>query len=207
MDMRNQLAVAAVMASFSCIAHAQSSVTLYGVVDAGVLYTNNNKGSAQTSLSQATPSRWGLRGSEDLGGGLSAIFTLENGFTTATGTLSQGGLEFGRKAFVGVSSTTWGTVTAGRQYSASDDLMFQFASGSDWIATGLGFGTHASDVDNLDTSNRIQNAVKYLSPTIGGLTFGALYSLGGQAGDFSRNEGIDAGGLYAAGAVKRGARS
>jgi len=203
--MRTKLSVAAVVASVSCIAHAQSSVTLYGIVDAGVLYTNNNKGAAQTSMSQANSSRWGLRGSEDLGGGLNAIFNLENGFTTATGTLAQGGLEFGRKAFVGLSSATWGTVTAGRQYSVSDDFVSQFASGADWIATGLGFGTHASDVDNLNTTNRIQNAIKYVSPTFDGLTFGALYSLGGQAGDFSRYEVIDTAVSYANGPIKLGA--
>jgi len=193
------------LGAFAGAAHAQSSVTLYGIVDAAILYNNNNKGSAQISMTQGNSSRWGLRGSEDLGGGLKAIFTLENGFTTASGALGQGGLEFGRKAFVGVTSTTWGTVTAGRQYSVSNDFTSSFASGADWAASGLGFGTHASDVDNVNTTNRIQNAVKYVSPTLYGLTFGALYSLGGQAGDSTRNEVIDAAVSYVNGPIKLGA--
>jgi hypothetical protein len=114
-------------------------------------------------LSSATSSRWGSLGSEDLGGGLNAIFDLENGYTLGTGGLSQGGLEFGRKVYVGLQSNTWGTVTLARQYSASNDATSNFASGADWAASGLGYGTRAGDVDNVDTSNRVQNSIKYTS--------------------------------------------
>lgn len=186
-------------------AHAQSSVTLYGIVDAGLLFNNNVKGSRQYAMSQGTSSRFGLKGAEDLGGGLQAIFTLESGVTTATGALGQGGLMFGRKAFVGVTSTTLGTLTAGRQYSVSNDFTSPFASGADWMASGLGYGTHASDVDNVNTSNRIQNSIKYVSPNFGGFQFGGLYSLGGQAGDVTRNEVIDAAASYSNGPIKFGA--
>ena len=91
-------------------AHAQSSVTLYGIADAGFLFNNNVKGSKLYGLSSANSSRWGVQGTEDLGGGLKAFFTLENGYTLGTGALSQGGLEFGRKAFVGLKSDTYGAV-------------------------------------------------------------------------------------------------
>jgi predicted porin len=186
-------------------AHAQSSVTLYGIVDAGFLYNNNVKGGALYGLSSATSSRWGLLGAEDLGGGLKAIFDLENGFTVGTGALGQGGLLFGRKAFVGLSSATWGTVTAGRQYSASNDATSTFASGADWAASGLGYGTRAADVDNVDTSNRIQNAIKYTSPNFGGVTVGVLYSFGNVAGNFGQNSVKDVGVAYANGPLKLGA--
>jgi predicted porin len=186
-------------------AHAQSSVTLYGIVDTGILFNNNVKGLHEYALSQATSSRWGLKGSEDLGGGLSAVFDLENGFTTGTGTLSQGGLEFGRKAFVGLSSKQFGTLTAGRQYSVSNDLTANFASGADWAASGLGYGTRANDVDNVDTSNRIQNSIKYVSPNYNGLQAGVLYSLGGVAGEFSQNSIIDASVAYSNGPLSLGA--
>jgi len=146
-----------------------------------------------------------LQGAEDLGGGLKAIFTLENGYTLGTGALSQGGLEFGRKAFVGLTSSTYGTVTLGRQYSASNDATSSFASGADWAASGLGYGTRAGDVDNVDTSNRIQNAIKYTSPNYRGVTVGILYSLGGQAGQFSRNAVTDAAVSYVNGPLKLGA--
>src|SRR5471030_3350083 len=93
-------------------AHAQNSVTLYGIIDTGFTYTHNSGGSAsQFGLSSGNESgsRWGLKGSEDLGGGLKTIFQLENGFNSTTGKLSQGGREFGRPAFVGLSGTSWGT--------------------------------------------------------------------------------------------------
>jgi predicted porin len=193
------------MAAFAGAAHAQSSVTLYGIADGGLLFNNNVKGAKQYSFSSSNSSRWGLQGAEDLGGGLKAIFTLENGYTLGTGGLSQGGLEFGRKAFVGLKSDTYGTITLGRQYSASNDATATFASGADWAASGLGFGTRAGDVDNVDTSNRVQNALKYTSPNYRGLTVGVLYSLGGQAGQFSRNAVTDAGISYANGPIKLGA--
>jgi predicted porin len=192
------------LSAFAGVAHAQSSVTLYGIADAGILYNNNNGGHSQVSLSTANSSRFGLKGTEDLGGGLSAIFTLENGYAISSGALSQGGLLFGRKAFVGLSSTTFGTLTAGRQYSASNDQTSQFASGADWAASGLGFGTRAADVDNVDTTNRIANAIKYQSPTFSGLNFTALYSLGGQAGDFTKNSVWDVAAGYSNGPIKLG---
>src|ERR1700758_2251934 len=107
------------LGAFAGAAHAQSSVTLYGFADGGLLFINNVKGGKVYALSSGSSSRWGLTGTEDLGGGLRAIFTIENGYTLATGALGQGGLLFGRKAFVGLESNTYGTVTLGRQYAAS----------------------------------------------------------------------------------------
>src|ERR1700687_817666 len=193
-QMKIQMTTAAILAmgAFAGAAHAQGSVTLYGIADSGLLFNNNVKGAKQYALSSATSSRWGLLGAEDLGGGLKAIFDLENGYPIGTGWLGQGGLLFGRKAFVGLKSDTYGTLTAGRQYSASNDATASFASGADWAASGLGYGTRAGDVDNVDTSNRIQNSLKYQSPNYRGLTVGLLYSFGGQAGQFSKNEVADA---------------
>ena len=112
-------------------AHAQSSVTLYGIADAGIAYVHNAQnanGSNASSLvkfssGNLSGSRWGLRGIEDLGSGLSALFQLENGFNIGTGALGQGGREFGRKAVVGLGSSTYGTVTLGRQYDPIVDLV------------------------------------------------------------------------------------
>ncbi|MGF6764792.1 putative porin [Paraburkholderia sp. GAS33] len=205
MKMKKTSVALLALGAFAGAAHAQSSVTLYGIVDTGILINNNVKGLHEYALSQATSSRWGLKGTEDLGGGLSAIFDLENGFTTGTGALSQGGLEFGRKAFVGLSSKQFGTLTAGRQYSVSNDYTASFASGADWAASGLGYGTRASDVDNVDTSNRIQNSLKYESPNYNGLQVGLLYSLGGVAGNFSQNSIWDASIAYSNGPISLGA--
>jgi len=158
-------------------AHAQSSVELYGVIDEGIDYTNNSGGSSLLHMRDGTydgvyGSRWGLRGTEDLGGGISAIFKLENGFSLENGQLRQGGLEFGRQAYVGVSDTKLGTVTLGRQYDSVVDFL-QPVTSPGVLAGPI---THAGDIDNTDNSFRVDNAVKYASPTIAGFRFGGVYS-------------------------------
>src|ERR1700748_2322615 len=99
-------------------AQAQSSVTLYGLIDAGVTYVNSTKtangghsliAEQDGATAGLSGSRWGMRGNEDLGGGLAAIFVLESGFSYNNGTSGQGGALFGRQAFVGLSSTQYGT--------------------------------------------------------------------------------------------------
>lgn len=116
-----------VCAAVGCgVAHAQSSVTLYGLVDAGITYTNNaTSGTGHGALVQFTSGssqgdRWGLTGKEDLGGGLKAIFTLESGFQLSNGALAQSGLLFNRAAFVGLDGR-FGTLTLGRQYDFIGD--------------------------------------------------------------------------------------
>jgi general bacterial porin, GBP family len=122
-------AVAAFVALAAASAHAQSSVTLYGLIDAGLMYTNNvKKGGSEGALVQATSgningSRFGLRGAEDLGGGLQAIFVLENGYNVQNGKLGQNGRLFGRQAFVGLSNKEYGAVTLGRQYDSLVDFV------------------------------------------------------------------------------------
>jgi len=112
------------MLFFSTWAHAQSSVTLYGVIDEGFDYISNVNGKGFYGLvnGEAVGSRWGIRGTEDLGGGLSAIFRLESGFNTNTGKMGQGGLEFGRQAYVGLASKQYGTATLGRQPNSAVDM-------------------------------------------------------------------------------------
>lgn len=207
--MKKSLFAIAVMGAFVSTAQAQSTVTLYGVVDAGITYTSNVKGSAQYAMtsSNQSGSRWGLTGAEDLGGNLNAIFTLENGFSTNTGALGQNGTEFGRQVFVGLRSSSYGTATLGRQYGASYTTLtglLSLTSGGDWAAAGAGYGTHPADVDNLDSSNRINNAIKYQSPNFGGFTFAGLYSLGGKAGEVSQNGIIDLAAAYVNGSIKLG---
>jgi predicted porin len=100
-------------------AFAQSSVTLYGIVDTSVRYlTNANaKNDSQVSMGVGpiTGSRWGLKGSEDLGGGLSTIFRLEDGFNLWNGQFASQNTLFNRMAYVGLSSNQYGALTFGRQ--------------------------------------------------------------------------------------------
>lgn len=159
--MNRRLFVLAAAALACQTASAQSSVTLYGLISSGIVYANSQKGADHQGHStwqfasgpMQTP-RWGMRGTEDLGGGLSAIFTLENGYSIGTGTLSQGGREFGRQAFVGLSSNTYGTVTLGRQYDEAVTLCI-FESACQFAA----YGSHIGDSDNVFDSFRINNAV------------------------------------------------
>ncbi|MGF6505688.1 porin [Paraburkholderia sp. 32] len=164
------------------IAHAQSSVTLYGVLDESVQYVNNatpHGGSlVQMFGGNLQGNRFGLKGTEDLGGGLKAIFQLENGFDINSGKLGQGGLMFGRQAYVGLTGDSWGTFTAGRQYDPLVD-MIQPLTGDNYF--GSTFAT-PGDVDNNDNSFRVNNSLKYVSPVWSGFQVEGMYALGGVAG-------------------------
>ncbi|WP_321916304.1 MULTISPECIES: porin [unclassified Paraburkholderia] len=201
--MQKHILAAAIALAFTTAAHAQSSVTLYGLIDVGVLYANNAGGHSQYQMSSGNiqGSRWGLRGNEDLGGGLKALFVLENGFNVATGKLGQGGDEFGRQAYVGLSSANLGTITLGRQYDSITDFTYMFEAANVWSPY---FGAHPGDLDNLNGTNRVNNAIKYKSLSYGGFTFGGLYSLGGVAGDFTRNQIWSLGANYTRGPLVLG---
>jgi predicted porin len=200
--MKKSLLALAALGAFAGAAHAQSSVTLYGIVDAGFVFNNNAGGQKLYALNSGNlqGSRWGLRGTEDLGGGLKAIFVLENGFNVMTGALGQGGDEFGRQAYVGFSSG-FGTLTLGRQYDSVVDYTGAFEVGSQWATY---FGAHPGDLDNMNNSNRVNNAIKYTSANYAGFTFGGLYSFGGQAGQFNRNQIWSLGAGYAQGPLQLG---
>ncbi|MDN7748846.1 porin [Burkholderia gladioli] len=201
--MKTSLAlIGAAACGFACAAQAQGSVTLYGIVDAGYRYNSNAGGAPQHAIAggNESASRFGITGNEELGGGYRAVFTLENGFTTTTGAL-QAGLMFGRQAFVGLG-TPYGTVTLGRQYLTLSSYLGQFASGTDWAARGAGWGYHPAGLDDVDGTERANNAIKYVSPRYRGLQLGATYSLGGVAGQVTRNEMISAGADYQQGPFK-----
>lgn len=188
-------------------AHAQSSVTLYGVVDAGFAYTNSQGGASniQQTSGKLSGSRWGLKGSEDLGGGLAAVFTLESGFRPSDGSLGQGGRLFGRSAYVGLSKADLGTLTFGRQYEPITDLVAQYAGSGFWSPA-----THVGDNDNLNQSFRINNAVKFRSATIAGFTADVLYAFSNQANGgagtgFSNNNAWGVSANYVNGPLSAGA--
>jgi general bacterial porin, GBP family len=194
--MKKTLMVAALSGLFATAAQAQSSVTLYGLIDAGLTYTNNQGGShnfKETSGS-VNGSRWGLRGAEDLGGGLKAIFVLENGFNIGNGQLGQNSREFGRQAFVGLSSNQYGAVTLGRQYDSMVDYVAPLA------LTGTQYGgtqfAHPFDNDNLDNSFRVNNSVKYTSADYAGFKFGAQYGFSNEAAGFADNRQYSVGASY-----------
>ena len=188
-----KLSAAALAAGLAAGAvQAQTSVTLYGVVDTGIGYQSNQApslgatsgGKASTKMINGiwAGSRFGLKGSEDLGGGTKTIFTLEEGFNSATGAQSVSGLAFNRQAYVGLSDARLGTFTAGRQYTSYYTLLSPW-SPTTWL-TGA-FGAHPGDIDSLDTNYRANNSFVYTTPTIAGLTVSGSYSLGGAPGSFN----------------------
>ena len=160
------------------LAHAQSSVTLYGVIDVGPTYVSNEGGAHNIKMddSIASGDRWGLKGTEDLGGGLKAIFTLENGFDALNGQLRQGGREFGRQAWVGLQND-YAAITIGRQY----DLIYDYTANYAMSAWASGYATHQGDLDRMGWE-RLDNVVKIKSADFHGLQGGAMYSFGNVAG-------------------------
>ena len=211
--MKKILLASAIAGTVSINGYAQSSVTLYGILDEGVQYNTNaknivngvNVGGRQVTLDSATGlngSRWGLRGAEDLGNGLKAIFTLESGLNLNTGAFGQGNTPFGRQAFVGLSSSRFGTLTMGRQYDSVVTYV-QPVAAYGFIATST-LLDHPGDLDNFGNTVRTNNAIKYGSPNFNGLSFGAEVSLGGQAGNVTGGGGYSAGAAYASGPVTLG---
>jgi len=155
-------------------APSASSISLYGLVDTGVEYLSNvgpgsNRLIRMPSLTGSLPSRWGVRGVEDLGDGLRSVFVLESGFGPDTGSLNQGGRSFGRQAFVGLSGG-WGTVTLGRQYT----MLFWSLLDADVLGPNV-YGS--GSLDAYIPNARADNAIVYRG-TFGGFTMGASYSLG-----------------------------
>jgi predicted porin len=201
--MKKSLVALAALGAFACAAHAQSSVTLYGIIDEGFNINTNAGGAHLYNLSSGVlqGSRWGLRGTEDLGGGLKAVFVLENGFDVNSGRLGQGGLMFGRQAYVGLGSSQFGTVTLGRQYDSVVDYVGPLEVGDQW---GGYIAAHPGDLDNFNNAYRTNNAIKFTSVNYAGLTFGGMYSVGGVAGDYSRNQTWSLGAGYTNGPLVLG---
>jgi len=173
--MKYKTIVAAGALAFGGSAYAQSSVTLYGILDTGVeLVTHANAAGDKVirmpGITGSVPSRWGLRGTEDLGGGLAAIFTLENGFNTRAGDANQGGRLFGRQAWVGLSSP-YGALTFGRQYTMSYWAILDSDTLGPDIYGGVG------SLDAYIPNSRSDNTIAYKG-TFSGVTVGATYSFG-----------------------------
>lgn len=193
--MQKFLSVAAATFIFSTVASAQGSVTLYGVLDEGLNFTNNAGGAKAYQMSTADlgVSRFGLKGSEELGGGLHCIFQLDNGFDINNGRLSYGGRLFGYNTYVGLQSDALGSLTLGRQFDSITDVLGPLTANGNWAGTLF---SHPLDNDNTDATFHIDNAVKYTSGTYGGFSATAMYGFSNQAGGFALNRAVTAGIKY-----------
>lgn len=163
--------------AFPAMAQSPSNVTLYGIVDAGIAISDVGNGS-ETSVNSGieSGSRWGLRGSEDLGGGMAATFVLESGFNVDDGVTQQGGRLFGRKALIGLSSQ-YGLLEMGRNNSPT----FYLVAPLDPFLVGA-----ASALNLISTSppgqlsGRVDNSIIYTSPRMSGFEGKLHYGLGEQ---------------------------
>ncbi|RDK11860.1 porin [Cupriavidus lacunae] len=201
------------------LAQAQTSVTLYGVLDTNMEYVTNMS-SVTPSAANAfavgpghdlvrlnsgglSGSRWGMRGAEDLGSGLKAVFVLESGFGVDDGKSTQGGRLFGRQAFVGLDHAQAGKVTFGRQYTSLFDGLTNFSP--------MAYSLQYEPLIALTGVNfRSDNVAKYTGQ-FGGLGVLAHWSFGNGAagagevpGQFRRDTGYGAALNYAAGAFAAG---
>jgi predicted porin len=176
--MKKSLIALAVLAA-SGASFAQSSVTLYGVADVWVGSTSTT--TAGVKLSQTVQNgggyngnRWGLRGVEDLGGGLKAKFQFESGFTIDDGNVANGATMFGRQAFAGLEGD-FGSLTAGRQYTSYDTLRgaTNHAFDTSFTVTGSVWGQGVADY-----AGRTNNTLRYDSPAVAGVSGSLSYGLG-----------------------------
>ncbi|SEJ81833.1 porin [Paraburkholderia diazotrophica] len=167
----------ALLGAISVPAHAQSSVTLYGLLDTGLVYTNNQLGHSNWQLNSSSTQNtvFGLKGSEDLGGGLHALFKLEQGFILNNGAQAFTGDGFGSQAWVGLQSDPYGTLTFGRQFDVMNDLVGPLTA--EFNTRGGSMAAHPFENDNLAANSVVvNNTVKYTSPTYRGITFETMYA-------------------------------
>jgi hypothetical protein len=189
---RKTLAALSVAAGFcAATAHAQSSVTLYGLIDAGIQYRTNEDGQHSAVNLQnygVLPSQIGLTGVEDLGGGLQALFRLEQGINVNDGTATVPGYAFFRGAYVGLTGT-FGTVTLGRQFSVLFDRTVFYDPLLYAAYSGQGVLVPLS-------ANFIDNSVKFKTADYGGFSAEALAATGGVAGNSRSGRVLEIGAQY-----------
>jgi predicted porin len=201
MKLQKVILVAAA-AGCSLSALAQSSVILYGSVDAGIGYNSNIGGHSQWQAQNANsqPDRFGLKGVEDLGGGLRTLFTLEAGYSTITGASNKAGSIFNREASVALDSSTFGTLTIGHMAG----LAYAYLNPLD--AAVLGYTYQAYHPGNLDelTSNslsQLDNVIRYQTPIYAGFQAATQIGLSNST-DFAAGRSYGFGLRYNQGALR-----
>lgn len=200
--MKKSLLALAASGAVASTAMAQTNVTIYGIVDAGIAYDKEVTAADKVwrlQSGQQSSSRLGFKGTEDLGGGMSAVFTLENGFNIDDGTMGQGGRLFGRQAWVGLNGG-FGSVKLGRQQTplyhallAVDPFAINLAGNAQrMFGAGLYF---------VDPFSRTDNTINYSTPNIAGFTGQLSYGFGEVPGDRSTARQAAAGASYVNGPI------
>jgi len=176
--MKKTLLAAALLAGFAGAASAQSSVTLYGVLDGGLRYSSvslaNGDGVSNFGGAYGVQSgnRWGMKGVESLGNGNNAMFQIESGFDMGNGAGQQGGRLFGRASWVGLQNNAWGDVRLGRMTNLTSDWM---VGGLDPFAAGFG-QLNMGHAFTSGNTVRLDNTLMYRTPNMSGFQAGLGYS-------------------------------
>lgn len=168
--------MASAIASLACASavQAQSSVTIYGVLDASLQTAHTGTGTTtRLDSSAVAPSRIGFQGTEDLGGGLAAVFRLENGFNLDTGGIAGNGALFNRESWVGLRGSL-GQIQAGVNYSALFTTYVNYSLGE---LNTLGWGNATNNFVYVPSA-RLSNSVRYVSPSMAGVTVRAVMAFG-----------------------------
>ncbi|MGR9580443.1 porin [Pandoraea sputorum] len=175
---RRSIGAACLLACVGAAHAAGNSLQIYGTVDDGLTYVSNQGGGRLFKMDAGIgqPDRFGIKGREDLGGGLAAVFQLEQGFNTSSGALINSGVEWNRQAWVGLASDRFGTVSIGHQTDFMQDVSIRFSNGF-WQHNLYAY--HPGNLDNLANSSQIDNAVKWNSMSFHGLTGGLMYGFAG----------------------------
>lgn len=208
---RTILAVACISA-LGGAAQAQSSVTLYGLIDVNLTHLNygDTLGSNSTwlmndgTVNGVYGSRWGIRSTEDLGGGLKTQVVLESGFGIDTGASFQGGRLFGRQAFIALISDNYGELRIGRQYTPTDGVNGAIGAPLNGLAMNpsLPVTNTTGSLPQWVTPGRLDNLVQYISPKFGGFDFALLAAPGEGVNDQYQGVRVSyAGGKFATSAA------
>jgi predicted porin len=205
--MKKSLLALAVFGAFAGAAQAQSSVTIYGIIDTGVVYSSkavnaaaNGTGSKfELKSGVVQGSRLGFKGVEDLGGGLNAIFNLETGFSNDTGAQGVAGNLFNRKSVVGLGGG-FGTVLVGRQTDFADTIS-AYTSIADFGGVTGNVGHNLDRLQGL----RSNNSVSYTTTNLSGFTGNLFYGFGEQAGQTTAGQALGLGAKYENGPLGLGA--
>ena len=214
--MKKSLIALAVLAA-SGAAMAQSSVTLYGVADAGVTYLNGADNWSGVTSGNNLTSRLGFRGVEDLGGGLKANFVIEGGFNLDNGDGASGyagakageGFQFKRRSTVGLSGG-FGEVRMGRELTAAFnataryDVFGSVGIGQSRLWADGGVVDASANATAVTTNQRISNALTYVAPDFSGFKFGLNYGFGETTASNSDSGYLGAGLTYDNGPLSLG---
>ncbi|AJK47410.1 porin [Burkholderia plantarii] len=192
-EMMKKALLAAALMTAGVAAQAQSSVTLYGRLDAGLEYMNGlqNGHSIRAESGDWGTSLWGIKGTEDIGGGYKVLFHLEGAFNTMNGSLGSTGTIWDRFATVGISNDAYGTLLLGRELAIANGVWdFDPFGQSNWSTASLVRGRNW---------NKTSNNISYQSPSFYGFDAYGQYSLSNQttynggtgaAGSQGRSDGL-----------------